>query len=91
MRLLSRVILSLAVIHFFWIQIVVGEPVPGYLFPCGARLAVIAVWVNGNTAPGREFPPDFYVFGRHQPNQVFHNNVHAVLMEIPMIAETEQI
>ena len=69
----------------------VGQAVPCYIFPFGARSAVVAVWVNGNTAAWCKFAPHFDIFWIHEFDKIFHNDIDTVLVEIPMIAETEQI
>ena len=33
----------------------------------------------------------FYILGIHQTDQVFHNDVHTVLVEIAVVAERKQI
>ena len=69
----------------------VGQAVPCYLFPFGARSAVVAVWVNGNTAAWCKFAPHFDIFWIHEFDKIFHNDIDTVFVKIPMIAETEQI
>jgi len=69
----------------------VCKTVPGNFFPAGARSAVVAVWVDGNAAARGEFAPNLDVFRIHQVNQIFHYDVHAILVEITMIAEAEKI
>lgn len=69
----------------------VRQSVKGDSFPFCAGLAIVAVGVNGDAASGKEFAPDLNIFRLHQANQILHNNVHTVLMEIPMVSEAEQI
>ena len=64
---------------------------PGDLFPLRPRLTVIAVRVDRDAAAREETSPDLDVFRVHQLDQVFHDDVHAVLMKIAVIAEAEQI
>ena len=59
-------LLGLTVIHFFRIQVMVGQPVKSHFCPWGACFAVVAVGVYGNTAAGRKFPPDFNIFRVHE-------------------------
>ncbi len=82
---------DLSIVHFFRIQVVVGEAVPRYFFPFGAGLAVVAVWVNGDAAARCKFAPHFDVFWFHQFDEVFHDDVYAVFVKITVVAETEQI
>ena len=80
-----------AIVYGFGIEIVIHHTVVGHLFILCAGSSVVAVGVNGNAAPGQEFSPDFNVSGIHQSNQIFHNNIHTILMEIAVIAEREKI
>ena len=65
----------------------VEKPVFGYLFPLGAGLAVIAVWIDRYSAAGRKLAPDFNIFGIHKLYKILHDDIHAILMEITVIAE----
>ena len=47
--------------------------------------------MDGNAAARRELAKDLDVLGLHQLDQVLHDDVHAVLMEVAMVAEAEQI
>ena len=67
------------------------QALPCHLFPRCAGPAVVAVRVDADTAAGQEFPPYFDVFRIHGVDQVIHDDVDTVFMEIAMIAETEQI
>ena len=55
------------------------------------RTAVVGVRVNTDATTGGEQSDDLDVFGIHQTHQVFHDRVHAILMEIAVIAEGEEI
>ena len=68
-----------------------GQSVPCHLFPLGSRSAVVAVRVNGNAATGQELAPDLDICRLHQLNQIVHDDVDTVLVEIAVIPETEQI
>ena len=67
------------------------KSLPGKLFIFRAGSAIVAVGVDGNTAARQEFPPYFNVFRVHQANEVFHDDVHAVLVKIAVIAEAEKV
>ena len=69
----------------------VGQSVPSHLFPLRPRSAIVAVRVNGNAAAGQKLSPHFNVRRLHQPDQVVHDDVHTVLVEIAVIPEAEQI
>ena len=66
-------------------------PVPCNLLPFCSRLAIITVRIDGNTATRGEFAPDFDVLRIHKANQILHDDIDAVLVEIAVIAEAEQI
>ena len=57
----------------------------------GAGTAVVGVGIDGDASTGREETDDLDVLGVHQPHQVFHDGVHAVLMEIAVVAEGEEV
>lgn len=69
----------------------VSQSVPCHVFPARTGLTVIAVRVDRNAASRSKFTPDFDVFRIHQFDQVFHDDIHAVFMEVPMISEAEQV
>jgi len=81
----------LAVIHLLRIEVVVHHAVIGHLNVFSAWLAVVAVRVDAEAAAWQEFTPYFDVFGIHQGYEVFHDDVHAVLMKSPVITEAEEI
>lgn len=81
----------LTVVDFFWVHIVVSETVNCDLLPHCPIFAVVAVWVYGDAAAGRKFPPYLNILGVHKPYQIFHNDVHTVLVEVPVIAEAIEI
>ena len=81
----------LSIIYFLRVKVVVGQTVPGNLLPLCSRSAVVAVWVNGDAAAWSEFAPYFDILWIHQLNQIFHNNIHAIFVEISMIPETKEI
>lgn len=55
------------------------------------RLAVVAVRIDGNAAARCELAPHLNVFRVHQLDQVIHDDVDAILMEVAVVAEAEQI
>ena len=59
------------------------------LFPLCTRLAVVCVWIDGQTTARRKLAPYFDVLRVHQLDEVFHNDINAVLVKVPMIAETK--
>ena len=59
------------------------------LLPLCTRLAVICVWIDGQTTARRKLAPYLDVFRIHQLDEVFHDDVNAVLVKVPVIAETK--
>ena len=60
-------------------------------FKLGTCLAVIGKGMNGDAAARCKFAENFDVFRIHQGNQVFHDDVDAVFMEIAVVAEAEEV
>lgn len=81
----------LPIINLLRIQVVVCHAVPSDFLPAGARLAVVTVRVNRDAAARRELAPDLDVLRLHELDEILHDDVHAVLMEIAVVAEAEQI
>ena len=61
----------------------------GSLFPLCTRLTVVCIWIDGQSTARRELAPYLDVLRIHQLDKVFHNDVNAVLMKVPVIAETK--
>ena len=59
------------------------------LFPLCTRLAIVCVWIDGQTTARRKLAPYLDVLRIHQLDEVFHDNVDAVLVKVPVIAETK--
>lgn len=59
------------------------------LFPLCTRLAVVCVWIDGQTTARRKLAPYLDVLRIHQLHKVFHDDVDAVFMEISMVTETK--
>ena len=57
------------------------------LFPLGTRLTIVCVWIDGQTTARRKLAPYLDVLRIHQLDEVFHDNVNAVLVKVPVIAE----
>ena len=56
-----------------------------------AGRAVVGVGTDGDAATGREETDDLDVFGFHQADKVFHDDVDTVLMEITVVAKGEEV
>ena len=67
------------------------ETEAGEVFPLGIRCAVVAVRVDGEPAAGEKFAPYFDIAGMEKLDEITHDDIHAVLMEIAVIAEAEKI
>ena len=52
---------------------------------------MVAVGVDGEAAAGEEFAPDFDVPGMEEVDQVVHDDIYAVFMEVTVIAEAEEV
>lgn len=59
------------------------------LFPLCTRLAIVSVWIDRQTTTRRKLAPYFDVLRVHQLDEVFHNDINAVLVKVPVIAETK--
>ena len=59
------------------------------LFPLCTRLAIVCVWVDGQTTTRRKLAPYLDVLRIHQLDKVFHNDIDAIFVEIPMVTETK--
>ena len=59
------------------------------LFPLCTRLAIVCVWIDGQTTARRKLAPYLDVLRIHQLDEVFHDDIDAIFMEVPMIAETK--
>ena len=59
------------------------------LFPLCTRLAIVCVWIDGQTTARRKLAPYLDVLRIHQLNKVFHDDIDAVLVKVPVVAETK--
>ena len=59
------------------------------LFPLCTRLAVVCVWIDGQTTARRKLAPYLDVLRIHQLDKVFHDDVDTIFMEISMITEAK--
>ena len=78
-------------LHFVLLHIVPEQPFARHLLKRRACASVIGERVDGDAAARGEFAEHFDVFRIHQPNQILHDDVHAVFVEIAVVAEAEQI
>ena len=59
------------------------------LFPLCTRLAIVCIWIDRQTTARRKLAPYLDVLRIHQLDEVFHDDVDADLVKVPMIAETK--
>jgi hypothetical protein len=59
------------------------------LFVVRARLPVVAIGINTDSAARREYPCYFNVFRFHQGDQIVQDDVYAVFMESAMVTKAE--
>ena len=81
----------LTVCYALRLHVVEMKALIGSLFPLGTRLAVVCVWIDGQTTTRRKLAPYLDVLRIHQLDEVFHDNVNAVLVKVPVIAETKEV
>ena len=67
------------------------ETLLGQFLPFGAGTAVIGVRIDADAAAGRKEARHFDVLGIHQFDQILHDRIDDVFVEIAVAAETEQI
>ena len=59
------------------------------LFPLCTRLAVVCVWIDGQTTARRKLAPYLDVLWIHQLDEVFHDDIDAIFEKVPMVTETK--
>lgn len=69
----------------------IHQTITRHLFILRSRSAVVAVRINRDAAARGEFAPYFDVFRVHELDQVIHDDVDAILVEVAMVAEAKQI
>ena len=69
----------------------VQQAMTGHLLVLGAWTAVVGVGIDADAATRQEESQHLDVLGIHQANEVFHDDVDAVLVEIAVIAEGEEV
>ena len=79
----------LTVCYALRLQVVEMKALFCRLFPLCTRLAVVCVWIDGQTTAWRKLAPYLDVLWIHQLDKVFHDDIDAIFMEIPMVTETK--
>ena len=59
------------------------------LLPLCTRLAVICVWIDGQTTARRKLAPYLDVLRIHQLDEIFHNDIDAIFVKVPMVTEAK--
>ena len=59
------------------------------LFPLCTRLTIVCVWIDGQATARRKLAPYLDVLRIHQLDEIFHDDIDAIFVEIPMITETK--
>ena len=59
------------------------------LFPLCTRLAIICVRIDGQTTARRKLAPYLDVLRIHQLDEVFHDDVNTIFVEVPMVTEAK--
>ena len=54
-------------------------------------IAIVGEGLDGDAATGIEQANDLQVFGIHQLDQIFHDDVDAILMEVAVVSEAEEV
>ena len=61
------------------------------LLVLGAFAAIVGIGVDADAATGHKETGNLDIFGIHEVDEVFEDDVNAVLMEVAMVAETMEI
>ena len=81
----------LTVCYALRLHVVEMKALFGSLFPLCTRLTIVCVWIDGQTTARRKLAPYLDVLRIHQLDEVFHNDVNAVLVKVPVIAEAKEV
>ena len=79
----------LTVCYALRLHIVEMKTLFGSLFPLCTRLTVVCVWIDGQSTTRRKLTPYLDVLRIHQLDEIFHDDIDAVLVKVPVIAETK--
>ena len=79
----------LTVCYALWLHVVEMKALFCSLFPLCTKLAVVSIWIDGQTTARRKLTPHLDIFRIHQLHKIFHNDIDAILMEVPMVTETK--
>ena len=79
----------LTVCYAFRLHVVKMKALFCRLFPLCIRLAIVCVRIDGQTTAWRKLTPYLDVLWIHQLDEVFHDDIDAIFVKVPMIAETK--
>ena len=65
------------------------ETIVGEFFVFCAGASVVGKRVDADAAARREESGDLNVFGGHKADEVFHDDIDAVFVEVAVVSETE--
>ena len=71
------------------LELMIQESLLGQLFILRARTSVVSIRINADASPGCEQTNDLDIFGIHEADEILHDDVDTVLMEIAMVAKAE--
>ena len=69
----------------------VHEPVLCKLLVFCSWTTIVSVWIDADTATWGEDTRHLNIFRIHETDKVLHNDIDAILMEVAMITEREEI
>ena len=72
-------------------RLMAEEALLGHLFVFRTWAAVVGIGVDADAATRGEDSRDLDVARVHQTDEVFHDDIHAVFMEVAVIAEGEEV
>lgn len=67
------------------------QPKIRHFFVFRARATIVGIGVNADATAGSEDTCNFNVFGIHQFDEVFHDDIDAVFVEVTVVAEREEV
>ena len=79
----------LTVCYAFRLHVVKMKALFCRLLPVCTRLAIVCVWIDRQTTAWRKLTPYLDVLRIHQLHKIFHNDVDAILVEVPMVTEAK--
>ena len=79
----------LTVCYALRLHVVEMKALFGSLFPLCTRLTIVCVWIDGQTTARRKLAPYLDVLRIHQLDEVFHDDIDAIFVKVPMVTETK--